>query len=112
MIMEPWKELLQDNHTVRQLLDVYLELRRHFQEMGFSESDLDDPPTYTIQMIDLHEKFRNRLDRLLQYVKDYGFDISREELIKYVQPLLMNINELTPLSDGNSKRDDSRDEDY
>jgi hypothetical protein len=110
--MKPFEILLQDNMSLRQLLDIYLELRKHFQEMGFSESDLDDPPTYTIKMMGLHEKFSHKLNSLHNYIKDYGFDISREELVNYIQPLLMNINELTPLKDGNTERDNSRYEDY
>lgn len=100
--MELWQELLQDNNTLRQLLDVYLELRHHFQELDFSESDLSDPPRYTAKMINFQDKFQNRLNRLLNHVKDYGFDISREELLNYVRPLLLNINELTPLRNGNN----------
>lgn len=110
--MKPFEELLQDNHSLRQLLDVYLEMRHHFQELGFSEDQLDNPPTYTIQMMNLLDKFQDKLKSLHNYVKDYGFDISRQELIEYIQPLLMKINELTPLSNVGYKRDDSGDEDY
>lgn len=110
--MKPFELLLQDNMSVRKVLDVYLELRQHFQELGYSESDLDDPPEYTITMINLHDKFTNRLNSLHQYIKDYGFDISREELVQFIQPLLMKINEITPLKDGDNKRDDSGNEDY
>lgn len=110
--MKPFETLIQDSFSLRQLLDVYLEMRKHFQDLGFSESDLDNPPTYTTTMMSLHDLFSHRLKSLHQTVKDYGFDISREELVQYVQPLLMKINELTPLKDGNSKRDDSGDEDY
>ena len=39
---------------------------------------------------------------ILRRLKDYGFDISREELINYIQPLLMKINEVTPLKNGNN----------
>jgi len=110
--MKPFELLLQDNFAVRQLLDVYLEMRRHFQELGYSESDLNNPPHYTIKMINLHDKFHNKFKYLLNYVNDYGFEITREELVQYIQPLLMKINEVTPLSDVDYKRDDSGDEDY
>lgn len=110
--MEPWKKLVEDSHALRQLLDIYLELRQHFKELGFKESDLDSPPTYTATMMNLHDKFSHKLNTLLQFIKDYGFDISKDELKGYVQPLLFKINELTPLGDGNNKGDDTGDEDY
>lgn len=97
MNMKPFEQLLEDNESVRQLLNVYLELRLHFKELGFKESDLDNPPTYTTTMMNLHEKFTGKLNALLRYVNDYGFDISRQELINYIQPLLIKINEATPL---------------
>jgi len=47
--MKPFEKLLEDNISLRQALDVYFELRQHFQELGFSESQLDDPPSYTFK---------------------------------------------------------------
>lgn len=95
--MKPFEQLLEDNLAVNQLLNVYLELRLHFKELGFKESDLDNPPKYTATMMNLHDKFTNKFNALLRYVNDYGFNISREELVQYIQPLLMKINEATPL---------------
>ena len=100
--MKAFEKLLEGNITLRKLLDIYTELRLHFKELGFKESDLDDPPQYTVNMINLHEKFSNELNALLRYVVDYGFDITRDELVKYIQPFLMKINEITPLDNGNN----------
>ena len=108
--MEPFHALIEDSLALRKLLDVYIELRKHFQELGFSESDLDEPPTYTPTMMNLHDKFSSRLKSLQQTISDYGFDVSKEEVVGYVKPLLMKINELTPLKDGNYKGNDSGDE--
>ena len=100
--MKPYFELIQDSLALRNLLDVYLELRKHFQELGFKESDLDSPPTYTATMMNLHDRFTNRLNTLHRMISDYGFEIERSELIDYLEPLLKNINELTPLKDGDN----------
>jgi len=110
--MKPFEKFLANASALRELLDVYLELRQHLQELGFSESELDNPPTYTTKMMNLQERFQNRLNSLIQLVKDYGFDVTKDEVKDYVMPLLLKINELTPLKDGDSKRDDSGDEDY
>lgn len=110
--MKPFEKFLADASSLRELLDVYLELRQHLQELGFSESDLNDPPNYTMKMMNLQDRFQNRFKALIQLVKDYGFEVTKEEVQGYVMPLLQKINELTPLKDGNTKRDDSGDEDY
>ena len=100
--MKPYVQLIEDSLALRNLLDVYLELRKHFQELGFKESDLDSPPTYTAPMMNLPDRFTNRLNSLPRMISDYGFDIERSELIDYLEPLLKNINELTPLKDGDN----------
>lgn len=110
--MKPYFELIQDSLALRNLLDVYLEMRKHFQELGFSESDLDDPPTYTMTMMRLHDRFSDRLNSLHRMISDYGFNIERDELVNYVHPLLLKINELTPLKNGDNKGNNTGDEDY
>jgi hypothetical protein len=110
--MKLFEKFLSDASALRELLDVYLELRQHLQELGFSEDELESPPKYTTKMMNLQEKFQNRFKSLFQLVKDYGFEVTKKEVQDYVMPLLQKINELTPLRDGNIKRDDSGDEDY
>ena len=110
--MKPFEKFLSDASILRELLDIYLELRQHLQELGFSESELDDPPTYTMKMMNLQDRFQNKFKSLIRQVNDYGFKVEKDEVTEYVMPLLQKINELTPLKDGNSKRDDSGDEDY
>ena len=100
--MKPHEHFLSNSSSLRELLDVYLELRQHIQELGFKESELDNPPTYTAKMMNLHEKFQNKLRVLIQLVKDYGFEVSKEDIVSYVMPLLQKINELTPLENGNN----------
>jgi hypothetical protein len=110
--MKPFEKFLSDASILRELLDIYLELRQHLQELGFSESELDNPPTYTMKMMNLQDRFQNKFKSLIRLVNDYGFEVEKDEVTNYVMPLLQKINELTPLKDGNSKRDDSGDEDY
>jgi len=109
--MKPYFELIQDSLALRNLLDVYLEMRNHFQELGFSESDLDDPPTYTMKMMRLHDRFTDKLNSLHRMISDYGFNIERDELVNYVHPLLLKINEITPLKNGDNKGNNTGDED-
>jgi hypothetical protein len=110
--MKPFEIYLNETLTLRELLNTYLELRQHFQQLGFSENDLEKPPTYSPKMMRLFHKFGDARDSLLRDTKSYGFDITFNELSEYLNPLLGKINELTPLSkDGYSQRRNQRDED-
>jgi hypothetical protein len=100
--MKPYETFLHDRVGLRRLLDIYLELRKHLQELGFSEKDLEQPPMYTPKMMTLYNLFGNTQKALFQQVKDYGFDIERNEFNDFLNPLLQKINEITPLKDGNN----------
>lgn len=110
--MKPFEKLLSDSLGLRELLDIYLELRQHFQELGFSEEDLKSPPTYTEKMMSLFHKFGDAQKALFQQVKDYGFNIDRGEFLEYTKRLLSKIDEITPLKNGNNERRNQGDEDY
>jgi hypothetical protein len=111
--MRPFEKFLNDSLGTKELLEIYLELRKHFQEIGFSEADLVDPPTYTNGMFMLQKKFQSSMNALLYQVNAYGFEVSRVELGEYIQPLLKKINELTPLSEnGYHEGGNQGDEDF
>ena len=112
IMMKPFEKFLSTASSLRELLDVYLELRQHFQELGFSEKELERPPQYTNKMMQLQDRFQGKMNFLVRQVIDYGFQVDKSEIIDYVMPLLEKINELTPLRDGNIERDNSRNEDY
>ena len=110
--MKPYELYLNESLTVREILNTYLKIRQHLQEIGFSDNDLKKPPTYTITMLELFSDFRITRSALLRDVNSYGFDMTDSELTEYLKPLLEKINELTPLSkDGYNKGRDNRDED-
>lgn len=110
--MKPFEKFLSHTSAVREILDVYLELRQHLQKLGIGEDELENPPIYTATMMALHRNINNLFTSLVRQVNDYGFDVTREEIQDYMNPLFLKINELTPLKNGNSKRNNPRDEDY
>lgn len=109
--MDGIKLFLNTTPRLRELLDTYLELRVYFQELGFTEAELEKPTQYTGKMMQLFHKFGNIRKELFHQIKEYGFKIEWTEFVSHIIPLLQNINELTPLSDVNSKRADSWNED-
>jgi len=111
--MKPFEKFLNDSLGTKELLEIYLELRKHFQELGFSEDNLVEPPTYTNEMFMLQKRFQSTLKALLNQVNSYGFEVNRTEFGEYIQPLLNKINELTPLSkNGYNKGGNQGDEDF
>lgn len=110
--MKPYEKFLENNSRVRELLDLYLVLRQHFQELGFSQEDLKSPPIYTTGMMNNYAQMTRKKNALLKQMNDYGFEISDDELGSYLIPLFNKIDELTPLSHVNYKRRDKRDEDF
>jgi len=110
--MKPYEIYLNESFTLKKLLETYLELRQHFQELGFIEYQLEKPPTYTPTMMRLFSKWVDERDTLLKDVNSYGFNMAFDELTIYLTPLLKKINELTPLEkNGNIKRRNQWDED-
>jgi hypothetical protein len=51
MKLKPYEYFINEYFILRKLLETYLELRQHFQELDFSENDLESPPTYTEKMM-------------------------------------------------------------
>lgn len=97
---------------MRELLDTYLELRLHLQEEGFSQEQLKRFMQPTIKMMTLREKFTNKKNALFRQIKDYGFDVTSDELNEYILPLLSKIDDITPLNNGNNERRNQGDEDF
>lgn len=112
--MKPFEKYLSNYRlsTLREFLDTYLEMRQHFQELDFSEKDLESPPKYTEKMMILHDKINNYQRNLLKQANDFGFNVSGVELYEFILPLMLKINELTPLKDGDTKGRNIGNEDY
>ena len=100
-----------DSIEEQRILNLYYELRDEFKRLGFSEEDLVSPPTYSNKMWHLRSLIQTNSSALLKKINDYGFDISEQELMNYMEPKLHKINQLTPLENGNKERDNFGDED-
>ena len=108
--MKPFEKFLEHSSTVREMLDTYLALRQHLQEEGFTQKELERVTKPTLKMMLLHERFNDKKNTLFKQIRDYGFEIQKGDLIKYIHPLLNNIDELTPLKEnGDNKRRNKRD---
>ena len=97
-----WETFLDKSSDTRLLLDIYLQLRLHFKELGFTEKDLEKPPIYTKEMLGLFHRYQDTQKALLENVNNYGFRVSWNEFIEYFKPKMKKIDELTPLENGNN----------
>jgi hypothetical protein len=106
-------KFLENNVSLRGMLDTYLELRLHLQEEGYSQEELERVVRPTNKMIELSERFTSKKNSLFKQIKAYGFEINQGELFEYIQPLLNKIDDITPLKEyGNNERNDIGNEDY
>ena len=110
--MRPFENFLVSSVGLQRIIEIYLKIRQYFQSEGWSEKDLENPPYYSAQLMTLHEKIGGEIRDLLQQMKDLGFEVEKEDFNEYLKPVLKNINELTPLSDGDYERGNQGDEDY
>jgi hypothetical protein len=111
--MDMIDKFLENNVSLRGMLDTYLELRLHLQEEGYSQEELERVVRPTNKMIELSERFTSKKNSLFKQINAYGFEINQGELFEYIQPLLNKIDDITPLKEnGNNKRNDIGNEDY
>ena len=111
MKLKPFEKFLKHSNFENKLFSIYKELRELFQKYEWSEKDLEKPPFYTNDLMSLFRKFEDERSTLFNDLKSY-FDITWDEFLEYMIPKLKEINDITPLKDGDKERDDSGDEDY
>jgi hypothetical protein len=110
--MKPFEKFLSRSVGLQRIIEIYLKIRQYFQSEGWSEKDLENPPYYSAQLMTFHQDFNDEKRSLFRQTKDLGFDFEVEEFDDYLKQILQNINELTPLSDGDYERGNQGDEDY
>ena len=55
--MEPFLKYIKQLDADKRLLDIYRQLRHLFKKYKWSEKDLEKPPFYTNDMMELHSYF-------------------------------------------------------
>jgi hypothetical protein len=109
--MEMWQKFANDRLELRELLDVYLEIRLYFKELGYTQEDLKSIRTAPNKLWSLKSILDRKQDDLLRKIYDYGFEIDFSKFSDFLREKYKKIDELTPLDNGDNKRTDSWDED-
>ena len=104
IVMKAWKKFVNTLELTKDLEQNYFEMRKIFQREGWAEEDLKSPPYFPQDLLKLHSKFQPKMREIFQTIKDYGFDVDRDEVHYYIIDKLSHINDITPLrkSDGDN----------
>ena len=88
----------------RDLEQDYFDMRKIFQREEWSDEDLLSPSYFPQDLMVLHSKFQPKMRDIFQTIKDYGFDVDRDEVHNYIMDKLSHIDDITPLRepDGNN----------
>ena len=74
--MDMIDKFLENNVSLRGMLDTYLELRLHLQEEGYSQESLERVVRPTNKMIELRERFVSKKNSLFkQFVNNNNFNV-------------------------------------
>lgn len=103
--MKAWRKFVDTLELTKDLEQVYFEMRKIFQREEWSNEDLISPPYFPQDLLELHSRFQPKMREIFQTIKDYGFDVDRDEVHYYIMDKLSHIDDITPLrkSDGNNE---------
>jgi len=102
--MKAWRKFVDSLELTNDLEQDYFDMRKIFQREEWSEEDLLSPSYFPNDLMVLHSKFQPKMREIFQTIKDYGFDVDRDEVHNYIMDKLRHIDDITPLreSDGNN----------
>jgi len=105
--MKIWKMFVDDLQLTEDLEQDYFDMRKIFQREGWTQEDLESPKYFPQDLLVLHSEFQPKMREIFQTIKDYGFDVDRDEVHYYIMDKLSHIDDITPLRepDGNNERD-------
>ena len=106
IFMDNWKKFVEDTLAAQEILQKYLELRLMFQELGYTEKQLERISSGPERMFEIRAEIAMLMRDLKKQLKGFGFDIQDEDLMLYLQSKMNKIDLLTPLKDGSKERDD------
>jgi hypothetical protein len=95
--MKAWRKFVDTLELTKDLEQDYFDMRKIFQREEWSEEDLLSPRYYPQDLMVIHRKFTPKMREIFQTIKDYGFDVDRDEVHYYIMDKLRHIDDITPL---------------
>ena len=106
-----YQKFVETLNADKELQDVYRDLRNAFNREGWTEEDLVRPPYYPKDIMKNFQKFSGLRDKLYHELKSFFDIIDHNEFSDYIGDRLKLIDIEIPLKNGNTKRNNSRNED-
>jgi hypothetical protein len=106
-----YQKFVETLNADRELQNVYRDLRNAFNREGWTEEDLVRPPYYPTDIMKNFQKFSGLRDKLYHELKSFFDIIDHNEFSDYIGDRLKLIDIEIPLKNGNTKRNNSRNED-
>ena len=103
--MKAWRKFVDSLELTKDLEQDYFDMRKIFQREGWTQEELSSPRYFPQDLMVLHRSFTPKMREIFQTIKDYGFDVDRDEVHYYIMDKLSHIDDITPLRepDGNKK---------
>ena len=101
IVMKAWRKFVDSLELTKDLEQNYFDMRKIFQREGWTQEDIERPPYYPNDLMFLHSKFQPKMREIFQTIKDYGFDVDRDEVHYYIMDKLSHIDDITPLREPN-----------
>ena len=99
--MKAWRKFVDSLELTKDLEQVYFDMRKIFQREGWTQEELSRPRYFPQDLLELHRKFTPKMREIFQTIKDYGFDVDRDEVHYYIMDKLSHIDDITPLREPN-----------
>lgn len=109
--MKRWQVFASYQDSLKKLLNYYLQLREEFQRWGYTEKQLEKIQSAPPKIWQLRGLIGVYVTKLKQIISDFGFDVNDDEFNEYIQKKFKEINDITPLNDGDNTGNNRRDED-
>ena len=103
--MKAWRKFVDSLELTKDLEQDYFDMRKIFQREGWTQEELSSPRYFPQDLMVLHRSFTPKMREIFQTIKDYGFDVDRDEVHYYIMDKLSHIDDITPLiePDGNKE---------
>ena len=103
--MKAWRKFVDTLELTKDLEQDYFDMRKIFQREGWTQKDIERPPYYPNDLMVIYLKFQPKMREIFQTIKDYGFDVDRDEVHYYIMDKLSHIDDITPLREPNGNNE-------
>lgn len=95
--MELWQKYIIKSGRLSEIINTYVKLREHLQELGYTEAELRKPNYYTRDMFVLRDKINYIMIKIQKELDLYGLEIEQKDFHEFIQNKLSKVDLEYPL---------------